>query len=80
MADQQVAINHLQRELASAQAQLGVAGERARMQSEQYNAAVYDLTERGRWLEGQAQSLREQLDAVRHGRVLRILNLLSGRA
>lgn len=80
MADQQVAINHLQRELSSAQAQLVAAGERARTQVEQYNAAVNDLTERGRWLEGQAQSLHAQLEAVQRGRVLRILNLLSGRA
>lgn len=67
-ADQQAVLSHLQ-QLA------GSAGQAA-----QYEAAIRDLTERANWLESQNRALRQQLDAVRNGRVMRILNRLTGRS
>ncbi len=72
LADQQIGMNHLQEHLVTGH-------ERERVQIEQYEAALRDLTERSHWLEQQVTTLRQQLEAVRNGRVMRILNTLSGR-
>jgi hypothetical protein len=38
-----------------------------------------DVTERAAWLEQQATTLQQHLDAVRRGRVMRLLNTLPRR-
>ncbi|HEX6289871.1 MAG TPA: methyltransferase domain-containing protein [Herpetosiphonaceae bacterium] len=72
IADQQIVINQMQEHVV-------VVNERGRLQVERYEGALRDLLERSQWLEGQAATLRRQLEAVQNGRVMRLLNRLSGR-
>ena len=79
LADQQIMINQIQAHSLRLQEQAVMVSEHSRQRGEEYQAAMRDLTERAHWLEGQAVALRQQLEAVRHGRVMRVLNALSGR-
>jgi hypothetical protein len=79
LADQQIMINQLQQQALNLQQQAVAVSEHARQRVEQYEAALRDLTERAHWLEGQTVTLRGQLETVQHGRVMRVLNALSGR-
>jgi prefoldin subunit 5 len=79
LADQQMSIAQLHDQLGATHAHLVHVERRAQVQGDLYEAAIRDLTERSNWLDSQAQGLRQQLDAVRSGRVMRILNRLAGR-
>jgi hypothetical protein len=68
LADQQIMINQSQAHAWNLQER-----------TQHYEAALRDLTERAHWLEGQAVALRQQLEAVQQGRVMSLLNALSGR-
>lgn len=72
LADQQMVVNTLQQHVVA-------VNERSLKRAEQSEATIRDLMERAHWLEGQAVTLRQQLEAVQHGRVMRVLNMLSGR-
>lgn len=72
LADQQIVINAMH-------AQVGAVHEHSLKQTAHSEAAVRDLMERAHWLETQTATLRQQLAAVQHGRVIRILNTLTGR-
>lgn len=72
LADQQVVINAMQ-------AQVAAVHELSLKQSMHAEAAVRDLMERAQWLEGQTTTLRQQLAAIQSGRVMRMLNTLTGR-
>jgi SAM-dependent methyltransferase/prefoldin subunit 5 len=72
LADQQILINTMQEHVLT-------TNERGRMQAENYAAAVRDLSERSAWLQGQVTTLQQQIAAVQNGRVMRVLNTLSGR-
>ncbi|HEY0735710.1 MAG TPA: class I SAM-dependent methyltransferase [Herpetosiphonaceae bacterium] len=72
LADQQIVINSMQAEVAKVH-------EHSLTQSMHAEAAVRDLMERAQWLETQATTLRQQLAAIQSGRVMRILNTLTGR-
>jgi O-antigen biosynthesis protein len=72
LADQQMLINNMQEHVLA-------ANEHGRMQAESYAAAIRDLSERAAWLQGQVTTLQQQIAAVQSGRVMRILNTVSGR-
>jgi hypothetical protein len=79
LADQQIMINQMEAHSLKLQEQAVMVSEHSRQRGEAYEAAMRDLTERAHWLEGQTVALRRQLEAVQHGRVMRVLNALSGR-
>jgi hypothetical protein len=79
IADQQILINDLSRDVRTQQAVMAELEARANGEKELYEAAIGDLEERSRWLEGQNHALRSQLEAIQNGRVVRTLNALSGR-
>lgn len=66
IADQQMMITRLQQDIS-------------RQQLAQSQAALQDMTERAHWLDLQNQALRQNLEAIQSGRVLRILNTLRGK-
>jgi hypothetical protein len=72
LADQQIVINAMH-------AQVAAVHEHSLTQSMHAEAAVRDLMQRAQWLEAQTTTLRQQLAAVQNGRVMRILNTLTGR-
>lgn len=72
LADQQMVINTMQEHVTA-------VNEHSLKRSESAEAAIRDLMERAQWLEGQTTTLRRQLEAVQNGRVMRVLNTLTGR-
>lgn len=72
LADQQIVINAMHGQVAAVH-------EHSLKQSMHAEAAVRDLMERAQWLETQTTTLRQQLAAIQNGRVMRILNTLTGR-
>lgn len=69
--DQAMQLERYQQQVAALQqALIDLNAERAR----QYEETIRDLDGRARWLEEQAAELRRQLEAVRNGRVMRVLN------
>ncbi|MFL5802285.1 MAG: methyltransferase domain-containing protein [Roseiflexaceae bacterium] len=79
IADQQIMINQLSGDMRALQGLLAEQEARASGEQELSEAAIHDLSERSRWLEGQNNALRSQIEAIQNGRVVRTLNALSGR-
>jgi hypothetical protein len=79
LADQQISSNRHNDALIYVHAQVAEARLHAQQQATQYEVALRDLTERAGWLEKQALMARHELDAVKRGRVLRLLNHFSRR-
>ena len=82
LADQQMLLARVQEQLTATHIQVQTYVQlppqlaQATMQTQQYAAANQDLTERAAWLESQVNALRDQLAAVQHGRLMRLLNKL----
>jgi len=79
LSSQVIGNTHLQAQLAQREAELMQAHQHLAQITAQHAAAQHDVVERARWQEERAAALQHQLDAVRRGRVLRLLNRLGRR-
>ncbi|NJP07414.1 MAG: methyltransferase domain-containing protein [Chloroflexaceae bacterium] len=81
IADQQMTIQQLNQAVhtqAIATTRTQAALEQREQELRALQQAVADLSARATWLDEQNRALRQQLEAVQQGKVMRILNTLSG--
>jgi protein involved in temperature-dependent protein secretion len=76
IADQQIAMNQMSQSLHQQNMHTHLLTVQHKRELEQATDAIRDLKERARWLEDQNKALGQQFEAVKNGRIMRILHKL----